>query len=731
MLDVERIAQTLAGDRRPQRYNSGWLTWCPAHTDENPSFFITSTNNDKLLWKCLAGCSQSAVIEALKSQSLRQSAEKLKVETGKKSVGNQCNTAAVPGLTLEELAKAKGLQIDGPKGLRAWGVACVKRQGATVISIPYMNEAGEVAAVRYRLSLDGAQRFSWRKGDKMLLYGLWRLPEIRKAGWVLLVEGESDCWTAWLHDIPALGLPGKSTWRAEWAQHLSQVQVFLWQGPDAAELPFKLGRDLPDLLVLPAPEGVKDLNQAHLGGQDVPSLLKRLKAQAIPAATLVKKHQDARIRELKELARPVLEHPDPLALVEQAIRLSGYGGDLTPALITYLAITSRVLNMRSGSMPVHLLLISQASGGKTFTLRVVLNHLPGEAVHIIAAGSPRVLIYDDVDLRHRAVIFGEADSLPAGEDNPAASAIRNLLQDHQLHYRVTERNPETGQFTVREVRKDGPTVLITTSTRSLGDQLDTRMFTLPIDDSKAKIAAALMAQADAELSGTPPPDEALISFQAYLQAQAPWDVVVPFVKPLASIIAKRVNAPRILRDFARLLSLVKTVTVLRHAHRKKDDRGRLIAEINDYATVFELTKHMFEATISKATKEIRETVAAVKEMLTSREPVTATTLAAKLGIDRGTASRRVQAAIRQGWLRNRQTKKGQPWDLAPGEPLPEETDLPSPAEVSSAASVAGVAPAHGKMQHQHHPEIIDNFNNHCTVAVHTERDRKQEVELPF
>ncbi|GAH15238.1 unnamed protein product, partial [marine sediment metagenome] len=47
-----------------------------------------------------------------------------------------------------------------------------------------------------------------------MLYGLDRLESFKKDGWVLLVEGESDCWTAWYHGIPALGLPGKTHWKS-------------------------------------------------------------------------------------------------------------------------------------------------------------------------------------------------------------------------------------------------------------------------------------------------------------------------------------------------------------------------------------------------------------------------------------------------------------------------------------------------------------------------------------
>ena len=42
------------------------------------------------------------------------------------------------------------------------------------------------------------------------------------------------------------------------------------------------------------------------------------------------------------------------------------------------------------------------------------------------------------------------------------------------------------------------------------------------------------------------------------------------------------------RDYARLISMIKSVAVLRHRNREQDDNGRLIAEIEDYALVHEL-----------------------------------------------------------------------------------------------------------------------------------------------
>lgn len=731
MITAETIRQALRCDNPSCACNrTGGNVHCPAHDDSNPSLSVTEKDG-KVLVKCHGGCSQERVIAALKEKGLWPSGAGDEKGRGHKSSGKGRNSATPPGLTLDELAKAKGFQIDGPTGLKTYGCCTQKQRGATVVRIPYMNQTGEVVAVRYRHTLTGAQRFTWRKGDKVLLYGLWLLKEIIKAAWVLLVEGETDCWTCWPHGIPALGLPGKSTWRPAWAEFLKGLTVYLWQEPDAPELPGKILKDIPTMKVILAPDAFKDLNKAHLKDENIPALMERLKAAAIPAETLRQAERAAKLQELEKVAQPVLSARDPLELLRGAILSQGYGGDVGQPIIAYLAATSRLLAMRPGAMLVHLLLVGQSSAGKNYLLGIVLRFLPDddEAYHAIAAGSPRALIYDDADLQHRVLVFGEADSLPAGEDNPAASAIRNLLQDHYLHYDVPVKNPETGEYVTRKIRKPGPTVLITTSTRRLGHQFDTRIFSLEVLNTPDKIEAALLAQAELELNGAAVPDEALIAFQGYLQALAPWEVAVPFIKELATEIGRKAMAPRIMRDFARLTSLIKSVAIIRHRQRQRDKAGRIIAQIEDYATVFNLVGPMYEATLTGASKELRATVEVVKEMLDLGESITATTLAAKLGINRGTASRRVNAAIKRGWIINQETKKGQPWDLQLGEPLPETQGLPAPEWLISYCSVMLHCEDTAEEAMPQDTDIINDIPKRCAVARDTNDLSSQEEEL--
>ena len=674
-------------------------THCPAHDDQHPSLSLEESREGKVLFYCQAGCSQEAVIAALQQKGLWPHRDNnppylsVKGETVKQAPDadraskladcftpgetpvKQAETMAL-GLTLDALSTAKCLPVDF---LRSLELSDRPYNKIPAVRMPYRNSENIVKAVRFRLNMNGGDHFRWRSGDTPMPYGLDRLESVKRSGWVLLVEGESDCWTAWYHDIPALGIPGKTQWKPQWAQYLEGLDVYLWQEPDAGDLSRRIAKDLPDLKIYIAPAGIKDISEAHVQGRDIAGLLKGLDAVAYKDTQANQKKE--RCTQLYQQAVDIVKSDDPLVLVEEAMRSIGYGGDITPAKITYLAATSRLLAMRPGAMPVHLLLSGPSSAGKSYTLMaVVLPLLPEEAYHVIDAGSPRVVIYDDADLKHKVLVFGEADSLPAGEDNPVASALRNLLQDHHLHYHVTERNPEAGTFWVRRVNKAGPTTLITTATRPLGNQLNTRFFTLDIPHDVKQIQAALITQASMELQGPQQPDPTLVAFQAYLQTKAPWDVIVPFADKLAEGIGRSAEAPRINRDFSRIISLIKSVSVLRHAHRDTDEKGRIIAQIEDYITVRELIGPMYESSLTGASEGVRGVVEAVSHLAAKGgvEKITASLVALHLNMPKPTAGRYIKKALGDGWLVNNEARKYHPFALALGESLPDRKGLPHP-----------------------------------------------------
>jgi len=64
-MDAEQIAEALGG----KRYGTGFMCSCPAHNDKTPSFSVKDVD-EKTLFHCFAGCSQSEVIEALRNLGL-------------------------------------------------------------------------------------------------------------------------------------------------------------------------------------------------------------------------------------------------------------------------------------------------------------------------------------------------------------------------------------------------------------------------------------------------------------------------------------------------------------------------------------------------------------------------------------------------------------------------------------------------------------------------------------
>jgi hypothetical protein len=65
---------------------------------------------------------------------------------------------------------------------------------------------------------------SGEAATSLVYYGLRLLEETHSAGYVVLVEGESDCHMLWFYETPALGIPGASNWRDGWATYLDGIE---------------------------------------------------------------------------------------------------------------------------------------------------------------------------------------------------------------------------------------------------------------------------------------------------------------------------------------------------------------------------------------------------------------------------------------------------------------------------------------------------------------------------
>jgi hypothetical protein len=141
------------------------------------------------------------------------------------------------------------------------------------VGIPYYGTTGEDLGITIRSAVKAGDGTRRPKGKPLAAYGLWRLDRGRKVAFLILVEGESDCWALWHHGIPALGIPGASSAKVLEAEHLSCIEkVYILREPGdggetfVAGLMDRLGRlgFKGQPFEIRMPQGIKDPADLHV-----------------------------------------------------------------------------------------------------------------------------------------------------------------------------------------------------------------------------------------------------------------------------------------------------------------------------------------------------------------------------------------------------------------------------------------------------------------------------------
>lgn len=353
-------------------------------------------------------------------------------------------------------------------------------------------------------------------------------------------------------------------------------------------------------------------------------------------------------------------------------RIGLVGEDRLAALL-YLALTSRLLT-RIVSVAVK----GPSAGGKSFLVDAVLRHFPPTAYYPLTGLSERALAYSEEPLAHRHLVIFEAAGL---EGEFSSYLMRSLLSEGCVRYETVEKTKEG--MRARLIERPGPTGLICTTTKArLHPENETRLLSLTVRDTPEQTKAVL--RAIARENGAGPDLEPWLALQRWLE---PRQVTIPFAQRLAEDIPP--IAVRLRRDFGAVLGLVRAHCLLHQATREEDDAERLIATVEDYAIVRELVADLLAAGIGAGVSEAtRETVEAVKRIGAS-EGVTQKAMATELKLDKSAMSRRVSVAIREGYLRNLEERKGRPARLVAGDPLPGNVEvLPTPEKLTAGCAVA-------------------------------------------
>lgn len=206
---------------------------CPFHDDQNNSF---SVNLKTGCWKCHAedrGGNFTSFYAELNNMDTKEAYKEILNQYGvykerseeRESKDTTLKSYSVGQYVLEKRLPENFLVNDCRLQTKK------DNQGVQYLYIPYFNEASNEVTYRKRY---GGKQFRWKygAGKDICLYGVWKIEGVRRAGYAVLVEGESDSQSMWHMGISALGVPGASMMRKEWADTLQDLKIYIHVEPD-------------------------------------------------------------------------------------------------------------------------------------------------------------------------------------------------------------------------------------------------------------------------------------------------------------------------------------------------------------------------------------------------------------------------------------------------------------------------------------------------------------------
>ncbi len=334
-----------------RKVGEGYLVSCPlpdhgqGKGDRNPSVSVTEGDDGRALVNCQAGCETEAIVAAW-DITMADLFERRNGHGGGGSYTSPKTRSTDQPATLENYAAYVGLPVEFLKSL---GLKEYRHLGEPAVSMPYLDENGEVLLTRSRVSLTGKPKVKTRKGDKHRLYGLSKLEDARSAGYAWLGEGESDMQTLWYHEEPALGIPGANGWKAEWAADLKGIdRLYFVVEDEAGEACWeKLAAtpEIHDRLYRVELEGAKDVSELHK--RDAAGFKARLREAREGARAwldIAESEEQERAREAWASCRELAEGTDILAAFSEDLERCRVVGERTNGELLYLALTSRMLD---------------------------------------------------------------------------------------------------------------------------------------------------------------------------------------------------------------------------------------------------------------------------------------------------------------------------------------------------------------------------------------------------
>jgi len=247
----------------------------------------------------------------------------------------------------------------------------------------------------------------------------------------------------------------------------------------------------------------------------------------------------------------------------------------------------------SHKMPetLHVLIQGSSGSGKTRLLKQISDCMPAESVTKLTRLSDKVLYnFPESYFINRLLCLEDIDGL----SEEAEFAFRELQSNGELNS-ATSIKLDNGQITSGQKTVKGPIASLACTTRGeIYEDNMSRVFLIAVDESVEQTRRIIDYQNCVAAGAINREDEEKTKrfIQHLVRLLEPHKVVNPYANQLQ--LPEEAHKIRRLNDLFQ--SFIKMVTIINQYQRKKDDRGRLLTELEDVETAIHI---MFESIVLK------------------------------------------------------------------------------------------------------------------------------------
>ncbi len=322
----------------------------------------------------------------------------------------------------------------------------------------------------------------------------------------------------------------------------------------------------------------------------------------------------------------------------------GVAGERRNIGMNCLAIDSRLI--ASNEPETISLKNSGPSGeGKSYLTDKTLLIYPNNCYVRISSSSTKNILYKGDSLKNKVVFLSEAFTLE--NDKGAAYFWRTLLTEGFIKHDSSRSSPEGRVEDVYQV--EGPISLITTTiSPKLEKQLDNRLFTIHPNSSpeNKKVKIMQMAKSAKGMNNKRELEAKVQDLKKFHDWLLPRRVVIPFMEIIATKFFEKneILADGVSRVFKRVISSIKTITILYQGQRLENEDGELEADMADYAMAYQLINKSIIEDLQGGSEQPDKYLDAIR----SAGMITLKKLADMLGVKNSTASEAVSIRVGQG-----------------------------------------------------------------------------------